>query len=236
MEEIQGYLITTLFHNEKNKYTVIKIRLDQKKDENVVVVGYFDTPKKEDLIRYYGEYKDHIKYGKQFVIEQYEKVLPNDNEGIIRYLSSSTFKGVGTATAKIVVDTLGKDCLELIRSDNTVLDKVNIREKSKQAIIEGLSINSHLEEAQRLFIGHGLNMKELIKLDAFYGENLVNIILNNPYQMVEDISGIGFKTADRIAESLNIPNDDPRRVESAIVYALNTLCFQTQNTYANETI
>ena len=236
MEEIQGYLITTLFHNEKNKYTVIKIRLDQKKDENVVVVGYFDTPKKEDLIRYYGEYKDHIKYGKQFVIEQYEKVLPNDNEGIIRYLSSSTFKGVGTATAKIVVDTLGKDCLELIRSDNTVLDKVNIREKSKQAIIEGLSINSHLEEAQRLFIGHGLNMKELIKLDAFYGENLVNIILKNPYQMVEDISGIGFKTADRIAESLNIPNDDPRRVESAIVYALNTLCFQTQNTYANETI
>ena len=236
MEEIQGYLITTLFHNEKNKYTVIKIRLDQKKDENVVVVGYFDTPKKEDLIRYYGEYKDHIKYGKQFVIEQYEKVLPNDNEGIIRYLSSSTFKGVGAATAKIVVDTLGKDCLELIRSDNTVLDKVNIREKSKQAIIEGLSINSHLEEAQRLFIGHGLNMKELIKLDAFYGENLVNIILNNPYQMVEDISGIGFKTADRIAESLNIPNDDPRRVESAIVYALNTLCFQTQNTYANETI
>ena len=61
-------------------------------------------------------------------------------------------------------------------------------------------MNNHLEEAQRLFIGHGLNMKELIKLDAFYGENLVTIILNNPYQMVEDISGIGFKTADKIAE------------------------------------
>ena len=236
MEEIKGYLITTLFHNEKNKYSVIKIRLDQKKDENVIVVGYFDVPLKENLIKYYGEYVDHIKYGKQFLVEKYERVMPNDNEGIIRYLSSSTFKGIGTATAKVVVDTLGKDCLDLIRNDNSVLDKVNIKQKSKESIINGLSINSHLEEAQKLFIGHGLNMKELIKLDAYYGENLVTIILNNPYQMVEDISGIGFKTADRIADSLNIEKDDSRRIESAIVYSLNTLCFQTQNTYANETI
>lgn len=236
MEEIKGYLITSLFHNETNKYSVIKIRIDQKKDENVIVVGYFDIPLKENLIRYKGEYVDHPKYGKQFLVEQYEKVLPNDDEGVIRYLSSSTFKGVGTATAKVVVETLGKDCLELIKNDNSVLDKVNIRQKSKDAIIEGLNINSHLEEAQRLFIGHGLNMKELIKLDAFYGENLIAIIMNNPYQMVEDIFGIGFKTADRIAKSLNISEDDPRRIESAIVYALNSLCFQTQNTYANESI
>ena len=73
MEEIKGYLITTLFHNEKNKYSVIKIRLDQKKDENVIVVGHFEVPLKEDLIRYYGEYVDHQKYGKQFLVEQYEK-------------------------------------------------------------------------------------------------------------------------------------------------------------------
>lgn len=236
MEEIKGYLITSLFHNENNKYSVIKIRLDQKKDENVIIVGYFDIPLKENLIRYRGEYIDHPKYGRQFLVEQYEKVLPNDDEGVIRYLSSSTFKGVGTATAKVVVETLGKDCLELIKNDNSVLDKVNIRQKSKESIIDGLNINSHLEEAQRLFIGHGLNMKELIKLDAFYGENLITIIMNNPYQMVEDIFGIGFKTADRIAKSLNISDDDPRRIESAIVYALNNLCFQTQNTYANESI
>lgn len=236
MEEIKGYLITTLFHNEKNKYSVIKIRLDQKKDENVIVVGYFDIPLKENLIRYYGEYVDHQKYGKQFLVEQYEKVLPNDNEGIIRFLSSSTFKGVGSATAKVVVDTLGKDCLDLIRNDPSVLEKVNIKQKNKETIIAGLEINSHLEEAQKLFIGHGLNMKELIKLDAYYGENLVTIVLNNPYQMVEDISGIGFKTADRIAEYLNIPKDDPRRIESAIVYSLSSLCFHTQNTYTNDKV
>lgn len=236
MEEIKGYLITTLFHNEKNKYSVIKIRLDQKKDENVVIVGYFDIPKKEDLIKYFGNYVDHQKYGKQFLIEQYEKVMPNDNEGVIRYLSSSTFKGIGSATAKVVVDALGKECLELIRNDPSILDQVNIKQKHKETIVEGLQINSHLEEAQRLFIGHGLNMKELIKLDAFYGEDLVNIILSNPYQMVEDINGIGFKTADRIAEHLKIEKDDPRRIKSAIVYALSSLCFQTQNTFANEKI
>ena len=236
MEEIKGYIKNTLFHNEKNKYSVIKIRLDQKKDENVIVVGYFDVPLKENLIRYQGEYIDHPKYGKQFLVESYERVMPNDDEGTIRYLSSSSFKGIGSATAKVIVDTLGKDCLDLIKNDFSVLDKVNIKQKHKDTIIEVLSINNHLEEAQRLFIGHGLNMKELIKLDAFYGENLVTIVLNNPYQMVEDISGIGFKTADKIAEYLDIPKDDPRRIESAIVYAINTLCFKTQNTYCDELI
>ena len=236
MEEIKGYIKNTLFHNDKNKYSVIKIRLDQKKDENVIVVGYFDVPLKENLIRYQGEYVDHPRYGKQFLVESYERVMPNDDEGAIRYLSSSSFKGIGAATAKVIVDTLGKDCLDLIKNDFSVLDKVNIKQKHKDTIIEVLSVNNHLEEAQRLFIGHGLNMKELIKLDAFYGENLVTIVLNNPYQMVEDISGIGFKTADKIAEYLEIPKDDPRRVESAIVYAINTLCFKTQNTYCDELI
>ena len=221
MEEIKGYIKNTLFHNEKNKYSVIKIRLDQKKDENIIVVGYFDVPSKENLIRYKGEYTDHPKYGRQFLVESYEKVLPNDDEGAIRYLSSASFKGIGAATAKVIVDTLGKDCLDLIKNDFTILDKVNIKQKHKDTIIEVLSMNNHLEEAQRLFIGHGLNMKELIKLDAFYGENLVTIILNNPYQMVEDISGIGFKTADKIAEYVNIAKDDPRRIESAIIYSLS---------------
>ena len=236
MEEIKGYIKNTLFHNEKNKYSVIKIRLDQKKDENIIVVGYFDVPSKENLIRYKGEYTDHPKYGRQFLVESYEKVLPNDDEGAIRYLSSASFKGIGAATAKVIVDTLGKDCLDLIKNDFTILDKVNIKQKHKDTIIEVLSMNNHLEEAQRLFIGHGLNMKELIKLDAFYGENLVTIILNNPYQMVEDISGIGFKTADKIAEYLNIAKDDPRRIESAIIYSLSNICFKTQNTYADENI
>ena len=94
MEEIKGYIKNTLFHNEKNKYSVIKIRLDQKKDENIIVVGYFDVPSKENLIRYKGEYTDHHKYGRQFLVESYEKVLPNDDEGAIRYLSSASFKGI----------------------------------------------------------------------------------------------------------------------------------------------
>ena len=170
------------------------------------------------------------------MVEKYEKVLPNDDEGVIRFLSSSSFKGVGAATAKVVVDTLGKDCLDLIRNDPSVLDKVNIKQKNKEVIIQGLQISSHLEEAQKLFIGHGLNMKELIKLDAFYGEDLITIVLNNPYQLVEDISGIGFKTADKIAEHLNIEKDDPRRIRSAIIYSLSSLCFHTQNTYSNEEI
>src|SRR5574344_764542 len=119
METILGYIHSVVFYNEGNSYVIAKIKLDQKKDEKLVITGYFELPKKNDLCRYYGEFIDHPKYGRQFKVENYEKILPNDEEAIIRFLSSSSFPKVGTEAAKKVFDELGADCLEKIKNDDS---------------------------------------------------------------------------------------------------------------------
>lgn len=233
MEQVKGYLVTTLFHNEKNHYSIIKIRIDQKKDEKLTIVGYFDIPEKNELIMYNGEYVDHERFGRQFKAEYIEKVLPNSNEAIIRFLSSSLFPKIGVVTAEKIVNTLGENCLNLIKEDESCLDQVDIKKELKDTIINVLKNNNRIEEKIKLFVGYGLNMKEIIKLDAYYGKEMANVILTDPYQMVIDIDGIGFKTADRIAQNMNIKEDDPRRIRGAILYCLDDICFKTQNTFTD---
>ena len=233
MEQVKGYIVATLFHNEKNHYSIIKIRIDQKKDEKLTVVGYFDVPEKNELICYNGEYVDHERFGRQFKAEYLEKVLPDGNDAVIRFLSSSLFPRVGVATAEKIVDALGENCLNLIKEDETVLDNVEIKKELKETIVNVLKNSSRIEEKIKLFVGYGLNMKEIIKLDAYYGKDMTNIVLSDPYQMIVDIDGIGFKTADRIAQNMNIAEDDPRRIRGAILYCLDDICFRTQNTYTD---
>lgn len=233
MEQVKGYVVATLFHNVNNHYSIIKIRIDQKKDEKLTIVGYFDIPEKNELIMYHGEYVDHERFGRQFKAEFIEKVLPNSNEAVIRFLSSSLFPKVGTKTAEKVVEALGENCLNLIKEDETVLESVDIKDELKQTILNVLKNNNRIEEQIKLFVGYGLNMKEIIKLDAFYGKEMTNVLLSDPYQMVIDIDGIGFKTADRIAKNMNIDEDDPRRLRAAVLYCLDEICFRTQNTYTD---
>lgn len=233
MEQVKGYVVATLFHNEKNHYSIIKIRIDQKKDEKLTIVGYFDIPEKNELICYSGEYVDHERFGRQFKVEFLEKVLPDSNEAIIRFLSSSLFPKVGSVTAEKVVNALGENCLNLIKENEHVLDNVDIKNELKQTIVNVLKNNNRIEEKIKLFVGYGLNMKEIIKLDAYYGKEMANIILSDPYQMIVDIDGIGFKTADRIAKNMNIEDTDPRRIRGAILYCLDEICFRTQNTFTD---
>ncbi len=233
MEQVKGYVVATLFHNVNNHYSIIKIRIDQKKDEKLTIVGYFDIPEKNELIMYHGEYVDHERFGRQFKAEFIEKVLPNSNEAVIRFLSSSLFPKVGAKTAEKVVEALGENCLNLIKEDETVLESVDIKDELKQTILNVLKNNNRIEEQIKLFVGYGLNMKEIIKLDAFYGKEMTNVLLSDPYQMVIDIDGIGFKTADRIAKNMNIDENDPRRLRAAVLYCLDEICFRTQNTYTD---
>ena len=231
METLQGYIRGIIYHNHNNNYYVSLVRLDQKKRESIIIVGYFDELKKDELYRFNGEFKTHPKYGSQFVVESYEKVLPNDKEAIIRFLSSSLFPRIGRKTAEKVYDLLGDKCLEIIKDNPSKLDPLELKKEQVDSLIKGLNSQSRLEEAMKLFVGHGLTMKTLLKLDALYKEDMTHVILNNPYRMIKDIDGINFKYADKIALSLGIDKKDERRIKAAIVYCLNRLCFRYQSTY-----
>lgn len=233
METILGYIHSVVFYNEGNSYVIAKIKLDQKKDEKLVITGYFELPKKNDLCRYFGEFIDHPKYGRQFKVENYEKILPNDEEAIIRFLSSSSFPKVGTAAAKKVFDELGADCLEKIKNDDSALDSVSIKKEQKDSIIKGIKFNHRLEEAIKIFVGHGIDLKTLMKMDAIYGDRMVGKVLENPYILISDIDGINFKIADRIAFSIGISQKDERRLKALICHAALQICYKTQDTYTN---
>lgn len=231
MEEIKGYVQSIVFFKESTKYTIARLKIDQKKDEKIVITGYFDPPSKQELCKFYGEYVDHPRYGRQFQVEYMEKILPNSKEAIIRFLSSSLFPKIGAKCAEKVVDFLGEDCLTKIKEEPECLNGLNIKENLKQTIIEGVKKSNHLEEAIKLFVGHGIPAKYLIKMDAIYGMDLVPIVLSNPYTLVKDIDGIGFKTADRVALSLGFKETDDRRIQALISFVSKEICYKTQDTY-----
>ena len=130
-ETIKGYIRGVFYHNPNNRYHVAMVRLDQKKKETIIIVGYFEELKKDELYRFNGEFKSHPKYGYQFVVESYERILPNDKEAIIRFLSSSLFPKIGRKTAEKVYDLLGDNALELIKDDPSCLDSLELKRTSR---------------------------------------------------------------------------------------------------------
>ena len=233
MEEITGYIKSIVFYNEKDSFLIAKIRLDQKADEIVTIKGNIQRPRPEELIRYVGEYIIDPKFGYQFKVSSYEKVLPTDILAIVRFLSSSVFPNVGPKSARRVVDALGLDCLKKIKEDNSVLDQVNLQPDQRQSIIAGLCNHSNLEKAIEFFVGYGLDMRILIKLDAIYKDKMIETISANPYVMIRDVDGVGFKTADNVAAKMGINQHDPRRLEALLPYCANEICYHTQNTYTD---
>ena len=234
MEQVTGYVQSVVFYKENTKYTIARLKLDQKKDEKIVITGYFDPPGRQELCRFFGEYVDHPRYGRQFKVEYFEKLLPTSKEAIIRFLSSSLFAGVGSKTAEKIVDALGENCLSLIKENPSLLDDLSIKDSLKQSIINGIGKSNHLEEAIKLFVGHGIPAKYLIKMDAIYGDKLIPLVMNNPYILVRDIDGIGFKTADRVALSLGFDEMDSRRIASLIAFVCKEICYRTQDTYTSK--
>lgn len=233
MEKVSGYLVNVMYHNDSNNYCVAKIKLDDGSEDKVIIVGYFPIAKKDDLITYYGEFFNHQRYGRQFKVESYMKVLPSSEEAIIRYLSSSYFSGIGKEKATKIVSALGVDCLNKIIENPLVLDDI-LNVKDKLTIINGLKVNDNIEQALSIFVGAGISMKNIMKMEAVYKEEMVNKVMNDPYILIEDIEGIGFNSADKIALSLGVKDDDPRRIRAAIVYALNLINMESGDTYCGK--
>lgn len=232
MEEVSGYILVTLFSNESNGYTIAKLKLNQKKDETLIITGYFKVEHKEQLMKYYGEYVDHPRFGRQFKVSSYEKVLPTSKDGIVKFLSSSLFPKIGAKLATRIYDTLGDDCLNLIINDEEVLQKVEkIKPAQIKTITSVLKKTNNLNEAINLFVGYGIDLKYILKMEAIYKDKMLHIVNNNPYQIIKDIDGINFKIADKLAYNMGLAFNDKRRVLAYIIYCLKRMCFVSQGTY-----
>ncbi len=229
MNYLQGIVKAIIYHNEENSYTIIKIKLTEYTEQidlftlddsdYVTVTGYFPQPMRGEEIRFFGEFKEHNRYGMQYVARSFEKLTDTSIPGMIEYLSSDLFPGVGVKTATRIVDALGKDTIDKIIADKDVLKTVSkISDKQMDVIYDGLIDNKAAENTLIKLYAYGITPKMAVRIYKFYQNETIAILEQNPYQLIYDIDGIGFERADMIAKKLGFTDDDPLRVKAMIVY------------------
>lgn len=231
--ELTGKIVYVVYRNDATMYTVMKFRLQDETEKVITCTGILPSVETDILTRLYGTYVEHPKYGMQFAIQSMERPLPDEEEGIIRYLSGIQFPGIGKKTAKAIVNALGEDCLKEIRENPEILHQVpGLSDEKIQVITEGLQKESdRMQDLVRFLNIHGLGQRNLIRLNRAYGKDALEKIRENPYRVIEECDGFGFKTADKIADSLGIARDDERRLYAYLISLCMDLCVSSGDSY-----
>lgn len=233
MLEYTGYIRRVRFYSESSNYIVATIEVEQEIKE-ITMNGYMINVNDYDKYIFRGDYEIHPKYGKQFKLESYEVVLADNEDEIVKYLSSPLFKGIGKVQAQQIVDVLGKHCLEKIREDKHVLDVVRgMNDTKRNTIYEVLNNSEYDQEVMQFFMGHGISLKNVGLIQAVYKEKTLAVLQNNPYQIIDDIDGIGFNTADDLAIKIGGDLENPNRIKAGIVYSIKQGCFTTGSSYVD---
>ena len=233
MEELTGYFSKTVFH-ASDGYTVALFYCEQE-SEIITVTGYLPEINEQWQYRLTGNFVDHPRYGLQFKIERFENMRFSDRDNLVKYLSSSRFKGIGPKMAESIVDTLGLDLIRKVRENPNVLDEVpKMNNARKLAIAQGIADDK--EDTFFFLNSHNLSARTIVKLENHYKDKLMDTVLGNPYQMVYDIDGIGFKTADEFARSLGIADDNFFRLEALLDSCLMEVCMRNGDSYAEREV
>lgn len=218
LEQLSGVVERVVFRNEDNGYTVLDLASDEELHK---VVGTFPAIGPGEQLQMLGRWVEHPTFGMQFQAEQYERQLPTDTTDILRYLSSGVIKGVGPATALKIVKKFGKDILTVLEQTPERLSEVSGISPSKaKAIGEEFAAQFGLREIILAFSPYGLTPQEAIRCWKVWKSAAVHKIRNNPYLLCSAGLYIGFEKADRIALAMQIPPDDPRRIEAGLFYVL----------------
>ena len=216
---INGIVETILFKSEDTGYVVTKIRMEK---EIVSAVGVVPFIKEGQHVKLTGEWVIHKQFGKQFSIKEYEEILPNSIKGIERYLATGIIRGIGPITAKRLVEKFKEKTLEILDNNIDRIKEVEgIGDKKFNIIKESYLEQRDLKDIIIFFQGHGMSTNQCIKLYKAFGSNAKETVLENPYILSDEIAGIGFLTADRIAKSIGIEATSPFRIQSGIRYILN---------------
>lgn len=233
---MKGRHLVTIFHNEENMYSVVRIRLDETNlnydEQEAVVTGYFPRIHEHETYIFYGVLKEHPRFGLQFQVNHFRKDLPQSKEGIVAYLSGDMFKGIGKKTAESIVETLGENAISKILAQPSVLDNIpRLSGEKAKALYDTLLENEGLEQVMIALNQYGFGPQLSMKIYQMYKQDTVSVIQNNPYKLVEDIEGIGFGRADELGFQLGISGGHPDRIKAACLYCLDTQCMQDGHVY-----
>jgi len=233
MVSITGSVERITYYNPDNGYTVLRLRPDHTQGKQIVglnlegfltVIGNFPELSPGEHVRFDGDYTTHAKHGLQFKGEKCEKLLPVTEIGIERYLGSGLIKGIGPQLAKRIVKHFKEDTLDIIEQDPQRLREVpGIGDDRTEKIISAWEEQKSVKEIMLFLHEHQVSTNLAVKIYKAYGDNSLAVVRENPYQLEQDIHGVGFKTADRIAQNLGLPTDHPARIEAGVIYAINEM-------------
>ncbi len=227
--KIEGNIEDIIFHNSDNGYTVLNI---DNKGILTTCVGKIANPSEGTYLELDGEFVKNGKYGEQFAFSSARVSTPKSVEGIKRYLSSGLIKGIGPVTAEAIVEKFGEDTLEIIELNPEKLASVRGVSLNK-AINIGESYNEikNMQKVIMFLQDYNLTTNMSIKIYNTYGDKTIDIMSKNPYKLIEDIDGVGFLTADKIAVSMGLSIDSEFRVRAGILHCLKDTSEKGGNTY-----
>lgn len=235
--ELEGFIDGVLFESPTSLFKIISIKITKKDfdwdDEMIIVTGSFGDLNLEEKYQFNGMIVEHPKYGHQFQAESYQLVRPDTEASLINYFAGSQFKGIGKATAKKIVDVLGISAIDQLLANPEKLATVGIKKAQQEEILQQLR-QSHGTEQLMISLGEfGFGPRLIDQIISKYHTEALEIIKKNPYQLVYDIQGIGFKRADQVAEQLGIVSDASIRIEAAIIQFLRNDQAINGNTYSD---
>ena len=231
-----GTIERIIFENISNFYRILLLDIEDTDAEDfddyeIIVTGTMADVIEGEEYTFWGQIVQHSKYGQQLQISRYERAKPS-SKGLVKYFSSSHFKGIGLKTAQKIVDMYGDDTIDKILENPEKLKSISgLSSKSREAFVSALRLNYGTEMVLAKLANYGIPNKLAIQIQDTYKEETIDIVENYPYQLVEDIKGLGFTIADQLAQELGIESQAPERFRAGLVHSLFQGCMESGDTY-----
>ncbi len=224
-----GTIISQVYYNKENGYSIYKVELENGDIETIV--GYLPPLQLESTYKFETKERVHKIYGVQYEVISYEKSEVRNKIALINYLSSPAFTGIGPVRAARIVNHLGLDAVEKILENKNILRDLLFTPLQIERLYQEIKKDQEHDHIMRELIKREIPLDLSTKLYAFYGKKTLDVLNENPYQIINDIIGVGFLKIDKLAFKMGISSSDQRRVEAGIIYALNTYIFSKGHTY-----
>jgi exodeoxyribonuclease V alpha subunit len=222
LAEVTGVLERITYANEETGYTVARVDTGRGAGDLLTVVGALLGAQPGESLRLHGRWGSHPQYGKQFTVENYTTVLPATVQGIRRYLGSGLIKGIGPRLAERIVDHFGTETLDVIEQrPERLIEVPKLGPKRTKLIAAAWEEQKAIKEVMIFLQSVGVSTSLAVRIYKKYGDGSIGVVRDEPYRLASDVWGIGFLTADRIAQAVGIPHDSPQRIKAGLQYALS---------------
>ena len=231
-----GTIERIIFENVSNFYRILLLDIEDTNAEDfddfeIIVTGTMADVIEGEEYTFWGQIVQHSKYGEQLQISRYERAKPT-SKGLVKYFSSSHFKGIGLKTAQKIVELYGENTIDEILEHPEKLETISgLSSKSREAFVSTLRLNYGTEMVLAKLANYGIPNKLAIQIQDTYKEETIDIVENYPYQLVEDIKGLGFTIADQLAQELGIESQAPERFRAGLIHSLLNSCMESGDTY-----